>query len=137
MLKRTFKLLQRVPEDAFHSHTKSPIPMASTPAQNLIHEPPSLPNTPDHKRTKVISPSPRASHIAGTYIFLSTIQPSQYILTTPRSRALQIARNGHGTKFPPSCCLTSNIRNPTTPPSPTPLTKRTSTNKRQRFRSGI
>ncbi|TLD26259.1 deoxyuridine 5'-triphosphate nucleotidohydrolase [Venturia nashicola] len=37
---------------------------AQTPAPNLIHEPPSLPPTPEHKRTKVLSPAPVVSNIA-------------------------------------------------------------------------
>ena len=32
----------------------------ATPLPNLIHEPPSLPNSPHRKRTKVIDPSPQA-----------------------------------------------------------------------------
>jgi dUTP pyrophosphatase len=30
---------------------------STTPALNIIHDPPSLPSSPHHKRTKVINPS--------------------------------------------------------------------------------
>jgi hypothetical protein len=59
---------------------------ASTPAPNLIHEPPSLPNTPDHKRTRVIDPAPVASNIAGELPFHP--QPHLTKILTRDSRTL-------------------------------------------------
>jgi dUTP pyrophosphatase len=38
----------------------------ATPSGNITHEPPSMPNSPDHKRTKRIDPTPGAASIAGT-----------------------------------------------------------------------
>ncbi|KAF2432869.1 dUTPase [Tothia fuscella] len=37
---------------------------AATPLASVIHEPPSLPNSPEHKRTKVIDPKPFTSSLA-------------------------------------------------------------------------
>lgn len=67
--------------------------MASTPAPNVIHDPPSQPNSPHHKRTRLIDPTPTVASVAVEESGRATPTPAP--MATPQlSLAQAVATNG-------------------------------------------